>query len=307
MLKEKIILACVYRSPNSLPDNYNDIKISLQILSRRFSSSLFVVGDFNYPKIDWEHYSTIISPNNLNPKFLKCTKDFFFEQFISGHTRGRGSSQPTLIDLVLINNPDITDKVKLNAPLGKSDHSLVEIIMENVLLTENKKFILNCDKGGYDKMKSLFNQNFVIKNKNYEDVSDQYDMLLDLLHEAINKYIPKISLTNNKINHKTTLNRSTKSKICQKHRLWKLYLQINNINVCKKYRKISNQICRFTRQSIKNFKRNICDDVKNNPKKFWKYVNHKIKTNVSIPQLYKPNTNKKVYCDTDYDKAEALA
>ena len=155
-------------------------------------------------------------------------------------------------------------------------------------------------------MKSLFNQNFVIKNKNCEDVSDQYDMLLDLLHEAINKYIPKISLTNNKINHKTTLNRSTKSKICQKHRLWKLYLQINNINVCKKYRKISNQICRFTRQSIKNFKRNICDDVKNNPKKFGKYVNHKMKTNVSIPQLYKPNTNKKVYCDTDYDKAEAL-
>ena len=119
-------------------------------------------------------------------------------------------------------------------------------------------------------------------------------------------FMKQLHLTNNKINHKTTLNRSTKSKICQKHRLWKLYLQINNINVCKKYRKISNQICRFTRQSIKNFKRNICDDVKNNPKKFWKYVNHKMKTNVSIPQLYKPNTNKKVYCDTDYDKAEAL-
>ena len=245
MLKEKIILACVYRSPNSLPDNYNDIKISLQILSRRFSSNLFVVGDFNYPKIDWEHYSTISSPNNLNPKFLKCTKDFFFEQFISGHTRGMGSSQPTLIDLVRINNPDITDKVKLNAPLGKSDHSLVEIIMENVLLTENKKFILNYNKGNYEEMKSLFIQNFVIKSENCENVNDQYDMLLDLLHEAVNKYIPRISLANNKLKHKTTLNRSTKSKIHQKHRLWKLYLQTNNINVYKKYRKISNQIRLF--------------------------------------------------------------
>ena len=142
MLKEKIILVCAYRSPNSLPDNSNDINKSLEILSRRFSPNLFVVGDFNYPKIDWEHYLTISSPNDLNSKFLKCTKDFFFEQFISGHTRSRGLSQPTLIDLVLINNPDITNKVKLNAPLGKSDYSLVEMIMENVLLTENKKFIL---------------------------------------------------------------------------------------------------------------------------------------------------------------------
>ena len=66
-------------------------------------------------------------------------------------------------------------------------------------------------------MKSLFNKDFVIKIENYEDVSDQYDMLLDLLHEAINKYIPRISLTNNKLNRKTTPNRSTKSKIRQKH------------------------------------------------------------------------------------------
>ena len=60
------------------------------------------------------------------------------------------------------------------------------------------------------------------------------------------------------------------------------------------------------RQSIKNLERNICNDVKNNPKNFWKYVNNKRKTNVSIPKLYKLNTNKKVYCETDYDKAEAL-
>ena len=54
-------------------------------------------------------------------------------------------------------------------------------------------------------------------------------------------------------------------------------------------------------------KKNICDDVKNNPKIFWKYVNNKRKITVSIPQLHKANTNKKVYWETDYDKAEALA
>ena len=41
-----------------------------------------------------------------------------------------------------------------------------------MLLTENKKFILNYDKGNYEQMKSLFNQDFVINIENYEDVSD---------------------------------------------------------------------------------------------------------------------------------------
>ena len=62
----------------------------------------------------------------------------FFEQLISKPTRGKGSSQPTLIDLVLTNNTDIIDKVDIDAPLGKSDPSVVEMIMQNVLLTKNK-------------------------------------------------------------------------------------------------------------------------------------------------------------------------
>ena len=266
---------------------------------------MLVVGDFNYPKIDWEHYSKSSSPNDLYSKFLECTTDCFFEQFISEPNRGRGSSQPTLIDVVLTNNSDIIEKVNLGAPLGKSDHSVVEIIMQNVLLMENKKFILNYNKRNYEQMKLMFNQDFVKKIEDCEDVSDQYDMLLDLLNEAVNKYIPRLSLTSNRFSRKTTLNKSTKSKIRQKHRLWKLYLQTNDTNVYNKYRKISNQIRLFTRQSIKNLEKNLCDNVKNNHKNFWKYVNNKIKTNVSIPQLYKPNTNKKVYWEADYDKAEA--
>ena len=77
MLKENIILTCVYRSPNSTPGNSNDINKSLENLSRRFCSNLLVVRDFSYPKIDWKHYSTTSSPNDLNSKFLECTRDCF--------------------------------------------------------------------------------------------------------------------------------------------------------------------------------------------------------------------------------------
>ena len=70
------------------------------------------------------------------------------------------------------NNPDIIEKVNLDAQLGKSDHFIMEMILQNVLLTENKKpFYYN------------FNQNSVEKIDDCADVSDQYDMLLDLPYE----------------------------------------------------------------------------------------------------------------------------
>ena len=50
-------------------------------------------------------------------------------------------------------------------------------------------------------------------------VGDQYYMFVDLFYEVIDKYIFKISLTNSKLNRKTTLNRFTESKKHQKHRL----------------------------------------------------------------------------------------
>ena len=67
-------------------------------------------------------------------------------------------------------------------------------------------------------MKSLFNQHFVKKVEICDDVSDQYDMLLELLYEAIEKYIPRLSLTTNKLSRKTIINRLLNLKYDQKHR-----------------------------------------------------------------------------------------
>ena len=131
-------------------------------------------------------------------------------------------------------------------------------------------------------------------------------MLLDLLYEAIDKYIPRISLTNNKFSRKTTLNRSTKSKMLQKHRPWKLCLQANDTNVYTNIVKLVNKYVFLRDSPSKILKKIFVIMLKIILKNFWKYVNNKRKTNVSIPQLYKPNTNKKIYWEADFDKAEAL-
>ena len=54
----------------------------------------------------------------------------FIEAVIDSYltpTRGRGTNEPSLIDLVFPRNAECIDSIALHAPLGKSDHSLIKL------------------------------------------------------------------------------------------------------------------------------------------------------------------------------------
>uniref|UniRef100_A0A452I138 B30.2/SPRY domain-containing protein n=1 Tax=Gopherus agassizii TaxID=38772 RepID=A0A452I138_9SAUR len=52
-----------------------------------------IVGDFNYPHIDWEHFT---SGRNAEIKFLDTLNDYFMEQLVREPTRGEAT-----LDLIL--------------------------------------------------------------------------------------------------------------------------------------------------------------------------------------------------------------
>ena len=53
-----LVIACVYRSPNSTVNNSDNLNVLLKKISDKYNINLVVLGHFNYPKIDWVHYST---------------------------------------------------------------------------------------------------------------------------------------------------------------------------------------------------------------------------------------------------------
>ena len=61
----------------------------------------------------------------------------------------------------------------------------------------------------------------------------------------------------------------------------------------------------MTRKFVKEKQKDISDQTKTNPKRFWKYVNQKRKYEVPILSLYKCKTKNKIdLVETDIDKAE---
>ena len=84
-----------------------------------------VVGDFNRKYINWD---TMSSTSQDDRKFIEAVRDSFLTQQIRKATRGRGTNEPSLIDLLFTSHDQNIDNIEHCAPLGKSDHSLIKFI-----------------------------------------------------------------------------------------------------------------------------------------------------------------------------------
>ena len=109
-------------------------------------------------------------------------------------TRARGSNNPHTLDLVLTDDNFLNDVINLS-PLGKSDHSVIEILCSFDVLNCLNSPKLNFDKGDYNGLReflanhSTFNiSDPLIKNINVNDI---WKLIKLILEQDIRKYIPE--------------------------------------------------------------------------------------------------------------------
>ena len=105
-------------------------------------SQIITVEDFNLSDINWKNWTTKSNnPNNLNKKFVECIRYAFMSQHVTYPTRGRGSNNPTVLDLILSNDDDIIGDVENLSPLGRSDNCIItfEIFCKIKLINYTKR------------------------------------------------------------------------------------------------------------------------------------------------------------------------
>ncbi|XP_063676111.1 uncharacterized protein LOC134812558 [Bolinopsis microptera] len=118
------LFATVYRPPGADTSGWKNLLDRLQAKIDAISENttvpdIYVVGDFNYPEIDWEHGG--LRSEARCHDFIEFIDRNFLTQVVNQSTR-EGST----LDLVLTNVPRYVAEVKVN-PTSLSDHSLVEI------------------------------------------------------------------------------------------------------------------------------------------------------------------------------------
>ena len=91
----------------------------------RSSSKLKYDHQLNRKDIDWNMVTATSHDDN---NFIEAVMDSYLTQHVLTPTRGRGTNEPSLIDLVFSRNAECIESIELHAPLGKSDHSLIKLM-----------------------------------------------------------------------------------------------------------------------------------------------------------------------------------
>ena len=149
-----VLVGCVYKSPNSGKNNIDNLYDLLLKASQLNYDKICIVGDFNYPTLNWNGAWS----NESDEKFLECTRDAFLNQMVIDTTRRRQGQKPSLLDLVLVNDTSLISDIVHHCPLGKSDH---DILLFSLYVNEKDKDTgddkFNLAKGNYEGMREELN------------------------------------------------------------------------------------------------------------------------------------------------------
>ena len=147
---KSLTLAVVYIPPNS-PDSYHTSVLNF-IHSLPHTNDLIILGDFNYPNIDWQ---TLYSHNHHSSAFCDLIIDLNLWQLIDSPTHSAGN----ILDLVLTNNDAVIHNLSANSilpPNLTSDHFTVEFNIVCTPTTSSNstraRFYYNYTKADWDGM-----------------------------------------------------------------------------------------------------------------------------------------------------------
>ena len=297
---EKVLVGCIYRSPNSSEENFNNlIKLFDDDEISKFDK-LLLMGDFNLPNVNWQGHNS----SKREVSFVECLRDLFLEQVTKNPTRRRGNQKPTLDDLILVNDENLVSDISHFNPLGKSDHDvLVFKLYINIKVIENstnEKF--DIFRGNFDQMrKDMLSKDW--SELEDLDVEDGWSLLKESITNCMNQNIPKID-PNKKVKSKPKwFNGVVKKSVKKKYLLYKRYLQSDASIDYHKYIEQRNICNRVIKRAKREYERKISQNCKENPKTFWQYVRSKSKCVSGISPLDKGDGN---LAFDDKDKADIL-
>lgn len=285
--KKTILLGCVYRSPSSDCDNNRRLESLLRHIADYNFHDLIIVGDFNYPNIDWENSVVTDNENSEGDQFLECLKDCFLIQHVDRPTRYRGDQKPSILDLVLTNEENVIKNMQYCAPLGNSDHCALvfeyKCIAESVS-TKTKKY--RYDKGNYDDMRANLADVDWTKTLDEKDTQKAWDHFSDILEDEMQRHIPThTGDRKRKMKRQSYMDKQGMKLMKAKQRAWKHYTTTEDSYDYRKYCTARNKLRSYTRELRQNFEEALAREVKTNPKAFWRYTKTKLTVKSGVGDL----------------------
>ena len=140
-----VTIAVVYRCPNITKESNDKILNAIREVSK---GDCIIMGDFNHGNIQWD---TLESTGVEDQQCMCLIQDNVLIQHVLEPTRGG-----RVLDLVLSSQKEFVDNVKIQEPLGSSDHNQLHF---NIKIKSDKTKVRRCKrdfrKGNYKEMRTI--------------------------------------------------------------------------------------------------------------------------------------------------------
>ena len=298
----------IYRSPNCSREECEQINNQIATASKKLNQpedNLLILGDLNYPEINWGNLNCSTRDTHTAHGFLDTVVDNQLNQLIDRPTHYRTTQNPTLIDLVLVKEPELVSEIVYDAPFGKSHHQTLLLslnIKNNTQDVCTERYLF--DKGSYDEMRASVDKvkwDELLKEE--ADVDCWMDEIANVIIEAKNTYVPKRKLSSSKNKRKFHAPITLLDKVRLKRTAFKKYKKYPTLQNYNEYARARNQVKWEVRKAKKSKERSIAQSMKKNPKLFFRYVNSKIKSREGVSNLRKDDGN---LTENDKEKTEVL-
>ena len=292
-------IGCCYRPPGVDADFSSSLHSCLSDLIAKHPKSLptiMLLGDFNYPGISWYGDIHVPAPT-MGGDFINVMDCFSLEQLVKDNTRYFGLNSSNLLDLVLCNFPGKISDLQVTDSF--SDHCSIKFNLSldlPDLYSVGSKKIKNFSKANFKEMKTKclsFSQNF-IRTYLSNTVNENWCKFKNFIQEITEAHVPTKIL---KKSYKTWVSAEDRKLINKRNRLSRKAKKSNNIIHRQKYKKFRNFVSKKLKISRNNHINKIIDNITDNPKPFYRYINSNKVDKNSIPSLL--HNNKEVTNSTE--------
>ena len=253
-----LLFSVVYRPPGQNLDFSAKFGAFLNNYSSTNISNLIVVGDFNFPHIDWRTSTSYVSDPDA-ADFCCLIQDHFLLQVNCNITRilANSTESGNILDLVLTNNKHlVSEKFKRQKNMNREVYCY--------------------KKADFDGLRSTLNhipRDSVILLSNLNDSVTKFQ---DLLLCAIDRYVPRIILRDR--SRPPWITAKIMKLIRKKRALWKRMKITSSPDLFTRFKQLRKQTKKFIATSYHQCLQSLSEKLKVDPKKFWSFHAIKSKT-----------------------------
>ncbi len=188
---KKLILCSYYRVGNLSAKNHSEFSEYIRkARCRRGVVGIIVAGDLNFPRINWEEFSSTEVVDRL---FLDTFSNFGIQQLVNSPTHYKGN----ILDLVLTDKPQlIFDLNVLNSNLPcKSDHYSVSFKIRSRCkrIKASKRDAYNYKRADWAALNSSFGA-VDWESELAGDIETAWGSFNQIFFSIVNQHIPKIKI-----------------------------------------------------------------------------------------------------------------